>query len=99
MCSRSLTTTRVTAAASSFSVCLKPWHWDGYLVGMLFLRVYANNSILNLRELGESQKGQFEKERSKSKQQRLIWTFRVRFPETLDPTLFIMSFKLHTSGL
>lgn len=33
MCSCCWTTTLVMEPASCSSVCLKPWRWDGYLVG------------------------------------------------------------------
>lgn len=35
MCSSCLTTMLVTEPASFLCVCLKPWHWHGFLVGNL----------------------------------------------------------------
>lgn len=46
MCSRCLTTTLVTEPASFFSVCLKPWHWAGCLVSLLFYPIQCDWSCV-----------------------------------------------------
>lgn len=57
MCSSCLTTTLVMEPASSFSVCLKAWQLDGYLVGLLF----SSNLTLDLNQIVSVTEDRFKK--------------------------------------